>query len=426
MILLRARVVLPVGRPAIPNGAVGIARNRIAAVGRWRELSRRPHERTLDLGDVALLPGLVNAHCHLDYTAMAGHFPPPKVFTDWLKLIVEAKSGWDLRDYQESWSSGARMLVRTGTTTVGDIEAVPDLLPKAWQETPLRILSFLEMIGITPRRLPSAVLHEALDKLRALKHPRCRAGLSPHAPYSTTPELLRLTGVIARRRRWRVCAHVAESALEFEMFAHARGEMHAWIGKSGRDLSDCGRGTPVRHLARNGLLGENVLATHVNYLGRGDAALLAKSGTHVVHCPRSHHYFRHGPFALRALQRAGVNVCLGTDSLASVVKGKRQTVELSLFDEMRALAAREPALAPRTIVRMATINGARALGLAGGAGELTEGAYADIIAVPLAPETKDVWSAVVHHHGHVTASLIDGHWAVAPAEVQAEFPHPWP
>src|SRR5512141_2083488 len=113
-LLLRARVVLPVSRPPICDGAVLIAGQRIAAVGRWRDLASCSRKETLDLGDTLLMPGLVNAHCHLDYTDMAGQFPPPKVFSDWLKLITETKAGWGYTDYVESWLNGARMLVRTG------------------------------------------------------------------------------------------------------------------------------------------------------------------------------------------------------------------------------------------------------------------------------------------------------------------------
>ena len=425
MIVLRARDVLPVGQPAIHNGAVGISRNRIVAVGRWRDLSKRHAERTFDLGSVVLLPGLVNAHCHLDYTHMAGEFPPPTVFTDWLRMIVESKSGWNISDYKESWLSGAQMLVRTGTTTVGDIEAIPQLLPEMWYSTPLRVLSFLEMIGFTKKRQPRAILRETMSHIRKLKHPRCRFGLSPHAPYSTTSELLKLSADIAKRRRWRVCTHVSESSLEFQMFGQAHGEMHAWMARSGRDLADCGIGSPVRHLKRSGLLNENLLAVHLNYLARGDVQLLEKSKAHVVHCPRSHHYFRHAPFQLRKLARAGVNICLGTDSLASVYKQRRQNIELSMFAEMSTLAHRESWLHPRAILRMATINAGRALGFSGLVGELREGAAADLIAIPSTHESRNIYDAIVHHQGHVAASMIDGNWAVAPAEVQAESTQLW-
>src|SRR5690348_3756037 len=98
-LLLRARFVVPVSRAPIPDGAVLIVGNRIAAVGRWRDRSPRSRGRALDLGDVALLPGLVNAHCHMDYTGMAGQFPPPRLFTDWIKLITSTKAQWSYSEF---------------------------------------------------------------------------------------------------------------------------------------------------------------------------------------------------------------------------------------------------------------------------------------------------------------------------------------
>ena len=415
-LLLRARFVLPVSRPPIRDGAALIVGRRIAAVGRWRELASRSPKETLDLGDRVLMPGLINAHCHLDYTDMAGQFPPPKVFSDWLKGITEAKAGWGYSDYLESWLNGARMLVRTGTTSVADIEAVPQLLPKVWEGTPLRVFSFLELIGIKGAKQPRAVVHEAAARIAALKHARGGVGLSPHAPYSTVPELLRLSAQTARRRNWRLTTHLAESALEFEMFKQGRGPMFDWLQRSGRDMLDCGLGSPVKHLERCGVLSDNLLAAHVNYLAQGDAALLGRRRVHVVHCPRCHFYFHHDKFPLGRLARAGVNVCLGTDSLASVYKARRQKVELNLFEEMRALATNEPSLSARKIVQMATLNGARALGLGGQAGELAEGCFADLIALPFAGKAADIYDGVLHHAGDVAASMIDGEWAMEPDE----------
>jgi aminodeoxyfutalosine deaminase len=407
---------MPITRPVIREGAILVSGNRIAALGKWRDLKNLPRQQTICLDDFLLLPGLVNAHCHLDYTHMAGQFPPPKVYTDWLKVITEAKAGWSHSDYEASWLAGAEMLVRSGTTTVGDIEAMPSLLPSAWQRSSLRVISFLEMIGITAHRPPQRLLKDTLTVLRGLKHPRSRAAVSPHAPYSTVPELLLLTAQTARRRGLPVSVHVAESALEFEMFARGRGAMFDWLQRSGRDMSDCGRGSPVAHLNRCGLLGQGLIATHVNYLARGDAGLLARNGVHVAHCPRSHFYFRHDAFPLKRLARAGVNICLGTDSLASVYKTRRETVELSMLDEMRALALREPSISPRKILQMATVNGARALGLQGQVGELRKKAFADVIAVPLPGGHGSLEEAVLAHQGDVAASMIDGQWAIPPGE----------
>src|SRR5580658_4856844 len=219
--LLRARIVLPISTPPIENGAVLLAQNRIAALGSWRDLARRAYEPALDLGPVILLPGLVNAHCHLDYTDMTG-LPPQKQFPDWIMGLLALKAGASYTDYAEAWIRGAKMLERTGTTTVADIEAVPELLPEVWSSTPLRVFSFLEMTGVKSRRTPGDILREAAAKIKSLSAARGSTGLSPHALYSTMPKLLRETAILARRRRWRVTMHVAESTAEHEMYAGRR------------------------------------------------------------------------------------------------------------------------------------------------------------------------------------------------------------
>jgi cytosine/adenosine deaminase-related metal-dependent hydrolase len=413
--ILRARLILPITAPPIEDGAVLIDGQRIRSVQPFASLPAAARKRTLDLGDVILLPGLINAHCHLDYTDMAGQLPPPKTFTDWIGAITAIKGAWSYSDFAHSWLHGAQQLLKTGTTTVADIEALPELLPEVWDSTPLRVISFLEMTGIKSRRPPKEILSEALKIIAALRHTRHRAGLSPHAPYSTRPELLQLAARVSRQRKIPACIHVAESVQEFEMFQHARGGMHDWLARNGRDNSDCGLGSPVAHLARNRLLGENVLAVHVNYLARGDATLLAKNRTHVVHCPRSHDYFKHQPFERERLANAGVNICLGTDSLATVRKTTRHKPELDMFAEMRMLAGRDQSISAKEIVHMATVNGARALGLANQAGELVKNSYADLIAIPFKGKTSAIWEAVLEHTGDVHASLIAGCWALPPA-----------
>ncbi|MGA3268357.1 MAG: amidohydrolase family protein [Verrucomicrobiota bacterium] len=412
--ILRARIVLPVSQPPIENGAVEITGGRIRAVGAWAPLEASGKARVVDLGEVILLPGLINAHCHLDYTDMAGLLPPPRNFTDWIHLMIEAKAQWEHPEYERSWRNGARMLLASGTTTVADIEAVPALLPAAWNATPLRVFSYLEMTGIRARRQPREVLQEALDTIASLRHARCRALLSPHAPYSTLPELLRLSARAARQKKLWLTTHVAESEPEFEMFVHGRGTLYDWLKRNERDMADCGLGSPIAHLARTGMLGERLLAVHANTLARGDAALLGQSGTPVAHCPRSHEYFRHPPFLWQRLVKAGVNLCLGTDSLATVRKGGRKLPDLSMFEEMRTLADREPDLPPMEILRMATINGARALGQAGRLGEFSPSALADLIAIPFTAKGSTAVDFVVQFSGPVSASMIGGQWAIEP------------
>ncbi len=414
---LQARQVWPVSRPPFDHGAVLVIGDTLAAVGTVTEVPPPAGARRMDLGEVLLLPGLVNAHCHLDYTHMAGQLTPGNSFTDWIKSITALKAEWTRETFYQSWVAGAAMLVRRGVTLVGDIEAVQELLPAAWDTTPLRVMSFLEMTGVKSRRDPALIVGEAVARGTALPTGRCRVGLSPHAPYSTVPELLRLSAAAARSRGWRLSTHVAESAEEFEMFAHRRGPLFEWLLRNGRDPADCGGLSPVQHLARTGLLGPDLVAVHANYLADGDAALLARFGVSVVHCPRSHAYFGHRPFPWAGLSGAGVRVCLGTDSLASVSRSSE--LVLDLFAEMRSFLAHHPGVSPETVVRMATCEGARALGCESRAGTLQTGAWADVIAIPWSGTLSEVPEAVVHHAGEVRASLIGGRWAMPSPEESA-------
>jgi cytosine/adenosine deaminase-related metal-dependent hydrolase len=406
--LLRARILLPISSPPIADGAVLVSGNRVIALGRWRDISRAGAESATNLGQVILMPGLVNAHCHLDYTDMGGQ-PAPKQFPDWIKGLLARKATASYADYAQGWLRGAAMLHRTGVTTVGDIEAVPELLPDVWSSTPLRVASFLEMTGVRSQRAPAVIVQEAADKIAGLRPERGFAGLSPHALYSTTPELLRASAEMAGRHRWRVTMHVAESIDEYEMCVHGRGALFEWL-QSQRDMSDCGQGTPVEQVRRGGLMNERFLAVHANYLQPADIETLARSQSSVVHCPRSHAYFRHRPFPYNELAAARVNVCLGTDSLASVTPARPPGPELNLFTEMQTFAETNPGVTPSDILRLATSNGARALGLQGRAGEVAQNSYADLITIPYSGNIGDAESAAVHHRGDVADSMIDGKW----------------
>jgi cytosine/adenosine deaminase-related metal-dependent hydrolase len=219
---------------------------------------------------------------------------------------------------------------------------------------------------------------------------------------------------MARKKKWRLMTHVAESSTEFEMFRRGSGEMFDWISRNQRDMSDCRGLSPIEHLGGAGLLGRNLLATHANYLAPGDAALLARRRVSVVHCPRSHDYFSHKPFPHGALTRAGVNVCLGTDSLATMRKPQRADIELNVFAEMQLFAQKNPGMTSEQILQMATMNGAQALGLERKAGEFSRSAHADLIALPYAGKIADVCDSIVQHVGAVSASMIGGEWAIKP------------
>ncbi|HEX7862030.1 MAG TPA: amidohydrolase family protein [Verrucomicrobiae bacterium] len=379
--VIRARCILPISHPPIENGAVLTEAGRIKWVGRWKECPVEAGTKVVDLGEVALLPGLINAHCHLDYTNMAGKIPPPRDFPDWVKTILSFKAHWSFSEYAESWLRGARMLLNSGTTTVADIEAVPELPSETWNATPLRIVSFYEMTGVKSQRAPRELLNEALAWRENLpKLPGKEAALSPHALYSTSPELIREAAALAREENLLISTHLSESESEFRMFMDAAGPFFDWL-KGQRSMADCRKRSPVQLAHEYGILQPNFIAIHANYLAPGDADLLARSRSSVVHCPRSHDYFQHAPFRYEELTKAGVNVCLGTDSLASSRKTNGHEPELSLRDEMRLFAKNFPTIAPKEIFRLVTTNPAAALHKQHELGALAPDFHADYFAL---------------------------------------------
>lgn len=412
--ILRARALLPLTGGAIDNGAIVIEEGRIDWIGRWRECAPAEQHEVRDLGEVALMPGLVNAHCHLDYTSMAGKIPAPRYFPDWVKTMLSFKAHWSCSEFAESWLNGAKMLQSCGVTTVGDIESVPELLPQVWESTPLRVVSFLEMTGVKSQRPAREIVEEALAVIERLpKNDRKQAGLSPHALYSTQPDLIRAAVAAARDGGLRLSTHLAESESEFQMFCDGQGPFYDWL-KVQRKMDDCGQNSPIRLARDYGLLSPAFLAVHVNYLAPGDAELLGVSGAHVVHCPRSHDYFGHDPFPWETLRDAGVNIALGTDSLASVRKTGANAPELDFWAELRSFARSHPGTAPAEIFAMATRNAARALGMEEKVGALQAGMAADALAKTYGgPVNEKRMLEELLHAGEVRQVMIAGEWVKA-------------
>ncbi|MBX3748177.1 MAG: amidohydrolase family protein [Verrucomicrobiae bacterium] len=412
MRLIRSRLLLPVTAPPVEDGAVLVSGNRILASGTWKDLRHHP-AAVLDLGDAVLLPGLINAHCHLDYTHLVGHLPPPRRFTDWIQGVLALKAQWSFSEYAASWLDGARQLLHAGCTAVLDLEAVPELLAETWRATPLRLVSAFELTGVRSNRPAADILGETLARIDALDHPRHRPALAPHAPYSTRPDLVRLAARAARQRGLIATMHVSESREEYDMFRHARGPMFQWLD-SQRDLSDCGHASPVRLVAETGLLSPATVLAHVNYLDHDDPRIIADSGTTVVHCPRSHDYFQHAPFPLGTLRDAGVPVALATDSLLSMRRTGRDMPRLDLRPELATAARSFPHLSPRDLLAMVTVTPAQAIGRASVLGTLQPGTVADLVAFPCAANATDAEAALIHSSEPVLASMIDGEWIIAP------------
>ena len=407
--VLRSRYLVTATAPPIEDGAVWISGHRVRAAGPWEEIAEATNETAIDLGDAIIFPGWINAHCHLDYTNLAGQLSRPRAFPDWIKGILAAKAGWGISDFAASWLAGARDLLETGTTTVANIESVPEMLAEVRTSTPLRIFSFLEMTGVRSRVPGREILDRAIEVLAGLPPTRGGFGLSPHAPYSTHPDLIVACAEAAKRDHWLITTHVAESKAEFDMYMYKRGPMFEWLEHQ-RDMGDCGLGSPIGYLARQGLLSPHLLAVHANYVWEDDIRLLASRGVSVAHCPRSHTYFRHQCFPLGPMMEMGINICLGTDSLASVVTNRESKPTLSMQAELKELHQAHPSITPRQRIRFATQNPARALGLKGIVGELWTGSLADLAVIPYSGPLALVEEATVSHSGKVGGTMIGGRW----------------
>ena len=406
--ILRSRIVIPVSRPPIEDGAVVITDDRITAVDHFANLAVSPNKDVIDLGSSILLPGLINCHCHLDYTGMAGMIPPLEYFSDWIKTIISIKASWSETEFAKSWVSGARMLEASGVTSVVDIEALPELLPDAWQSTPLRVYSCLELINIRSSQSSNELVSNTLKQAHILESSHMnRCGLSPHALYTTSEALREEARKAAESEHRILTTHVAESREEFAMYQSANGPLFDWLAKP-NDAEHCGDGSPVHILEKTGYLNSPLLAAHVNELGKGDEHRLAKHSASVVHCPRSHEYFGHSPFPWRKLKEAGVNLTIGTDSLASIKKNDRESIHLDLFEEMKCLASLPSAPNPNEILNWATINAAKAISQEKHLGQIAPGLLADLIAIPYGGPKEKVFEAILSHQGRVSFSMIGG------------------
>ncbi len=393
---------MPIVAPVIHDGAVVVEGTNILSVGPFSEIRATHPGDVIDLGGQVLMPGLVNAHCHLDYTLLRRAISPQHSFTEWIRAINSHKRALHDEDYIDSVARGFSELRKWGTTTVANIESFPELVLRM-PPPPLRTWWFMEMIDVRHRFTTEAAVAGALVFFDE-KRPDWLGGfgLSPHAPYTASGALYEMSSQISERLGMTITTHVAESREEWEMFRSQRGALYDFMHRLGRWMYDCHHAhTPLGHVARRATLGPRWLLAHMNELDESDFTLLADlpAKPSIVHCPGSHRYFHHAPFPFARLRQTGVNLCLGTESLAS-------TDSLSMFDEMRMLSENEPSLTPDEILTMATLNGARALGFDGG--KIAPGAVADLIAVPCADNVTDVQAAVLANRAPVRWMMLNG------------------
>ena len=394
--IIHSRFVVPMVGEPIENGAVAIEQNKVVAIGRFEEVKAHYGGELLDLGEQILLPGLINAHCHLDYTMLRGKIPPPSSFTGWIRAINAEKVELTAKIYVASIKEGFAETRSLGTTTIANLTAFPELIAEI--DEPIRTWWFGELIDVrTPDRAES-IADLAVESLKSAKH----WGLAPHAPYTASARLYARSEEIARRENVLLTTHLAESREEMQMFRDSTGPAFEFLKSIGRPMDDCGGETPLSFLIRQQKIDERWIIAHLNELTDSDFDLLARAAKfHVAHCPRSHTFLGHTPFAWKKLRALGFNICLGTDSLAS-------NSSLSLFSEMREFQRKESGASPREILEMATVNGARALGQAESLGIIAPGFSADLIAIPFAQTRADIFDAIVAFEGQIPWMMVAG------------------
>jgi cytosine/adenosine deaminase-related metal-dependent hydrolase len=409
--------------PPIENGGVAVSGNQIVDVGKFDELKKRNAGEIVDLGEQALLPGLINAHCHLDYTCLRGKIPPQRTFADWIRAINAEKARLSPKDYLSSINEGFAEAKRFGTTTVANLTAFPNLIPQI--HAPIRTCWFAELIDVRASKHANEIVDLEIESLRqARSEPVLSAaeegtpwGLAPHALFTASKNLFECCEEIARGENVLLTTHLAESREEMEMFRDASGPLYEFMKGIGRPMDDCGNETPLERfldlIGRGGSANRPRaievnrpylpwIIAHLNELTESDFELLEKSNVkfHVVHSLRSHDYFKHSQFPFERLHSLGFNVCLGTDSLAS-------NENLSLFAEMRAFQRSEPGISPDEILKMATVNPAMALHQENMIGRIRPGFCADLIAIPCSQE-DDLFEEIVGFDGQVDSVMVNG------------------
>jgi cytosine/adenosine deaminase-related metal-dependent hydrolase len=395
--VLSADWVVPVDGPPIRDGAVAIEDGFVAAVGPVDELG----EGERFPGSV-ILPGFVNAHTHLEYAVYAG-FGDGLSFGPWIAIHVERKQRIDLEDMEAIARLGALECLRSGVTTVGDCSFVGAAVT-ACADVGLDAIVYLEVFG------PDADSLERFELIRDRVSPSLsdgvRLGISPHAPYTCSLELYRACAELGLP----MATHLAESDDETEYLLSGSGPWEAFADMLVPPLGTTG----IRALASEGLLGPHVLAAHCVQADEKEIELLATHDVAVAHCPRSNAFLGCGIAPLAALREAGVRVCIATDSPAS-------TPSFDMFDELRAAVAgararekRPDALSAADALELATLGGARALGLESDRGSLTPGKRADLTILslegsPFVPWEDPVTATVLGGSpSHVVATLVSG------------------
>lgn len=381
--------MLPIDRPPLGGGWIHIKDDRIVALGRGR-----PPEPAEDLGDVVVLPGLVNAHTHLEVSWMAGRVPPAASLVDWIRRLIGERAGGPPGGEAEAVRAVERALIEVraaGTVLVGDVSNTL-LTPPLLAANGIGGTVFYELLGFRVRD-PAALVREAWSQIERQRleadgvagsdAPEVFRSVVGHAPYSVSPELL--AAIADARRAAPLSVHLAESAEELEFLQHGSGPFRTLLEDLGVWVPDWEppRQAPVDYLADLGYLVPGCLVVHGVHLSPSDLERLRDCQAVLVTCPRSNEWVGAGMPPVSHFYASGVPVAIGTDSLASVAS-------LNVFDELAALRRIAPEVSAASLLESATRIGAEALGHGDRFGTIAPGKQAALVAVRVPAGVKDV------------------------------------
>ncbi|QWV94638.1 amidohydrolase family protein [Geomonas oryzisoli] len=377
MKIYAASYLLPISSPPIAGGALAVKDGRIVAVGKVHELRAQFSAPVIDLHESVIVPGMVNAHTHLELT----HFPAwkvrkdldylPKRYVEWIQQVVKIKRALAPGELEHSAREGMRLCLESGTTAVGDILSDLSLVP-LYRDTALTGRLFLEAIGHDPLLCDTLVarMEETLANLQGGLLP----GLSPHTPHTVSAKLFRCLQDLSGKLGAPKAVHLSETAAEAAFMHDSTGDIAELLYPMAhweQYLPHPMRTTSTRYLDDLGVLDAATLAVHAVHVTPNDVAILKQRGVSVVLCPRSNDRLFVGCAPHKLLKEAGLPLAVGTDSLAS-------NDSLSLWDEIRFLQQTAPnVFSSRELLAMATLGGALALRIDADTGSLQPGKRAD-------------------------------------------------
>ena len=363
--------VFPISSEPVRDGAVLVEDGVIRWVGARYAMPEAPHAHVTELGHAVLAPGLVNAHTHLDLTALRGLLDG-MTFFDWIRAVVASRDVLTAGEQLDCVRAGIVEGLGAGITTFADT-APTSIAFDAMRELGVRGIAYLETFGPDPAQCAAsmAALRERVAALRPLETQLVTLGVSPHAPYSVSDALYVAAAAFARAERLPIATHLAESEAESDFVTRGVGPFAQFL--AGRGITVVPRGhTPVAMLEASRVLSSDMLLIHCVRCDSADIAIIARDDVAVVTCPYSNRYFGHGIAPVRALSAAGVRVGVGSDSMAS------NTGMDPLIEALAALGGAPEAWAAAW--ELATLGGARALGIDDAVGSLEPGKAADLAA----------------------------------------------